>query len=244
MVRADSHKIPCLRKARPVVRYPKQLLDSMYSNLTLTIFFLASFITPSLSQEKGLRLNASITNSNVSKQSDLSIKLIFKNQTDKEILIHKHISFGYLSLCEDDYCFEVEKKENKKYKKLQETANIDKSPGFDSTGMAWDDMYDTLKIGQRDIQEFNINGYYLFDKGEYRVRFSIQLPKKNNLANRKIYSNWIYFEVQKKHIPLYLPQSTGQRTTNGFGQVWLDKQNFSSYALFNFGSGWTNNFEL
>ncbi len=27
------------------------------------------------------------------------------------------------------------------------------------------------------------------------------------------------------------------RPTNGFGQVWLDNQNFSSYAQFSFGSG-------
>ena len=107
-------------------------------------------------------------------------------------------------MCSDDYCFEVEKEINRKFTKMIENAAIDRIPVYDSAGNPWDEMYDTLNVEDKFLQEFNVNGYYSFNKGKYRVRFSFQLPTKNNSRFKQIFSDWLYFEVKPKYLNFYL----------------------------------------
>jgi len=155
-------------------------------------------------QQSGLQLKITMKKAIANKQNDLLVKLIFTNNSVTGVLIHKHISYQYLSGCMDDLCFEAEKNTNGRYKKIDELANIDNIPGFDSTGAARDEIYETLQTTQKFSYKLNINGYYSFNRGRYRVRFSFQ-PYDNKKSKLKmVYSNWLYFEVKVKHIKFYL----------------------------------------
>jgi len=170
-------------------------------------FFIIAYVNSifvCIGQQQGLILKTEIANPIAIDQDDLLVKLTLFNQIHKQILIHKHIAFGYSSICLDDFCFEVQKKVNNEYRKIEELASIHRIAGYDSTGMAWDDMYDTLAPGQVKRLEFNINGYYSFDRGKYRVRFCFQPTAKNNLPFKRTYSSWLYFEVKTKHITFHL----------------------------------------
>lgn len=155
-------------------------------------------------QQPGLQLKITMKRTIANKQDDLLVKLILTNNSSAGVLIHKYISFQYLSGCMDDLCFEAEKNTKGGYKKMEELANIDKIPGFDSTGVAWDDMYDTLQTTQKFSDTFNINGYYSFTKGRYRVRLGFRPYDDKKSKMKMVYSNWLYFEVKVKHIKFYL----------------------------------------
>jgi hypothetical protein len=163
----------------------------------LKIFFACVLANAGQSE---LTLKIKIANPVVTEKKDLSIRLELDNLTGKSILVHKHTQFGYMSFCYDDFCFTVEKKVKNGYNKMEELANIDRFGAYDSLGVSWDDIYDTLDVGKTRKEEFNILGYYHLTKGKYRTKFRFNVPKKNNLPIKIIDSDWIYFEVKSNSV--------------------------------------------
>ncbi|MFT3981656.1 MAG: hypothetical protein QM687_14370 [Ferruginibacter sp.] len=170
----------------------------------LTVFFLNFYSSDASGQQKGLKLVCSIKKTVVYKHDDLRIRLMLFNETTENVLIHQHLDFGYQSMCMDDFCFEVEKYTDGKFSAIPENASIQQIPLFDSLGNAYDEMYDSLQAGQKLLQEFNINGYYWFGKGKYRVRFSFQQFDQSNKITGQIFSEWLYFYVKPKYVAFKL----------------------------------------
>ncbi|MEO6723310.1 MAG: hypothetical protein ABIN67_23285 [Ferruginibacter sp.] len=160
--------------------------------------FLVCILTNASQSELTLKIN--IANQIVNKKEDLSIRLELNNLTSKPLLIHKHTQFGYVTFCYDDFCFTVEKKVRNHYDKMEELAAIDRFGAYDSLGVSWDDIYDTLAVGKTRREEFNIIGYYRLTKGKYRTKFKFNVPKTNNLSIKNIDSDWIYFEVKSNNV--------------------------------------------
>ena len=176
----------------------------MYLNFSLTKILIFYIFFQSYQIPNELNLVAAIKSPIVNTQEDLLVKLSLNNLSNKQVLIPKSIDFDYMSTCDEGFCFTAEKKVGEKYSKMEQTANIDMIPAFDSLGNPLADKYDTLFIGKSYSRQFNITGYYHFTKGKYRIRFSFQIPKKNNLPMKSIYSNWVYFEVKRKYIDFHL----------------------------------------
>lgn len=165
----------------------------MYLKLLCLIIFLINNTFHFCEQKEEITLVAEINKQQVYRHSDLSITLTLKNETNRRMLIHKHTSFGYLSKCfDDDYCFEAEKKVNNEFAKMEESAAIDRITGFDSSGVAWNDMYDTLYVRQDIIQGFNINVIILLivDNIEFVLHFEF-LQKITGTSKQSIQIGFI-----------------------------------------------------
>ena len=166
----------------------------------LTISFHSIFLQDTFSQTANLKLVASIDRPYVYEHDDLLIRLSLANQSKQNLLIHKYLEFGYISMCSDDFCFEVEKYKNGKYYKMPENSLIQKIPLIDSLGNLYSEIFDTLQVGQILTKQININVYYAFNKGKYRLRFSFQLLDKKNTSLGQTISEWLYFDVKSKYV--------------------------------------------
>ncbi len=147
------------------------------------------------------QLNIKISNAVVHKKDDLLIRLEVTNLTTKPMLIHRYNKFDYMpDHFRNDFNFIVEGKTKSSYAELERLAYLHPSTGYDSLGVSWDDIYDTLAVGKTHTAEFNIIGYYPLPQGKYRTRFRFNAPGKNNTQLKMVYSNWVYFEVRSDEV--------------------------------------------
>jgi len=167
-------------------------------HILLLLFFLQNTQIVSAQKTDPLKFGIRMSVTNVLEKKDLTISLLFHNNTiDSTILIPKILSHGYKKgqhpCLVGDIIWEVELKSNAGYKQQSLTLIVKQFSDFTPEN----ERYDTLLPGRQVEKYFNLGLYYHIKKGSYRVRAKYIPIHQNVNSGKTLYSKWVSFYLRK-----------------------------------------------
>lgn len=167
----------------------------------LLVLMLAGWAGPALAQEKrdtSIICEVSLPYTDVKDSAGVYLTVTIKNITNGSIVAYKNLEEGYQDDKWTNFNLEIEKKERNDFKRYSQRSLYQRVPVFsDPPNGLKENIVDKiekipLSAGDSVLHKFHLDQVYKFEKGAYRMRC---IYRNNILTDKKIYSNWIYFNV-------------------------------------------------
>lgn len=134
-----------------------------------------------------------------SKDFSFSIKIYIAKEISRKIILPYCLDWSYdikeYDSTQNDAIWTVEKLQNNKYSSngVRTEINDHGWPCVDSLG---NEKFDTLSKNKPVFCKKNLDGYYNFNPGKFRVRVMFIFNKSMIGKKEEIFSNWVYFTVE------------------------------------------------